>query len=65
MKGWQKIDDGWYRHESGAVVQRWGNYNALHLKTGWFAWRPKDKDDEGKPFRRMREACEWALMEYA
>lgn len=61
MNGWTKIETGWYRHPSGAVVQRWGNYIVGTRKTAWLAWRPTDKDDDLNPFLTMREAMEYAL----
>lgn len=54
MKGWTKIETGWYTHPSGAVVQRWGSL-------GWFSWRPHDRDEDGRVHDTMREACAWAL----
>ena len=65
MRGWQKIDSGWYVHESGAAVQRWGNYNELSREDGWYAWRPGSADHDKNVFRTMREACEWCLQDIA
>lgn len=59
MNGWTRIEEGWYEHANGSIVQRWGPYNERNFPSGWYAWRKKDGDSEGKRFRTMREACDW------
>jgi len=60
MDQWEKIEQGWYRHEAGAIVRRWGNYS-VRRKTGWFAWRQNDSEEAGQVFKTMREARQYCL----
>jgi hypothetical protein len=59
MSGWQKVERGWYIHETGAVVQVW--YSENKRSPVWHAWRPQTPDADFHEFPTRREACEWAL----
>ena len=54
MSDWERVEVSWYRHSTGAVVQRWN-------RAEWLAWRPQDLDADYRTFKTRREAEKYAL----
>ena len=62
MKGWSKIEEGWYLHTTGAIVQRWWRAagSPMH-KAGWYVWPKSGELARGSPFKTRDEAMREAL----
>lgn len=61
---WEKVEIGWYVHDSGAVIQKWWKgYGSPGGRAGWYAWRAgRIGDDEWiGPFETAQKAALAAL----
>lgn len=58
-KDWEKIENGWYVHKNGAIIQQWHKAEGSPLdRAGWYVWlKEEDLDDECLgPFASMKKA---------
>lgn len=62
-EGWNKIEEGWYEHKSGAIVQHWpkGYPSGTRKNIGWHVWKAGAKKDHYTVHTTMLKAMAAAL----